>query len=127
MSNKPIDPKVNHEAYRLGQKDGEIKFGHLNVDGQIYSVMLRNMHPDGDMTSPHYISMIETGEDDWQKNSTVCRSTGQFAVMCGDHAKKGNPSCFIKAEAGDVVIMAPHGKIRMNANKIVFIIYKLQA
>ena len=39
MSNKPIDPKVNHEAYRLGQKDGEIKFGHLNVDGQIYSAV----------------------------------------------------------------------------------------
>ena len=29
---------INYEAYRLGTKDGEIKFGHLSDDGQIYSV-----------------------------------------------------------------------------------------
>ena len=109
---------INYEAYRLGTKDGEVKFGHLSVDGQIYSVMLRNMQPSGDINSKHYIAMIQTGEEDWQKNSTVCRSSGQFAIQAGDTAKKGNPSVWIKAEGGDIDLIAPHGKIRMNAQDV---------
>lgn len=109
---------INYETYRLGTKDGELKFGHLSVDGQIYSVMLRNMQPDGDTNAKHYIAMIQTGEEDWQKNSTVCRSSGQFAVQAGDTSLKGNPAIWLNAESGDIDLIAHHGKIRLNAKDV---------
>ena len=83
-----MSSKINYEAYRLGTKDGEIKFGHLSENQQIYSVYLNNYMTD----SPHYIAMVQTGETDWQRDSTLCRSAGSFAVIAGDRAKDGTPS-----------------------------------
>ena len=52
-----MSAKINYEAYRLGTKDGEIKFGHLSTNQQIYSVYLNNYMTD----APHYIAMVQTG------------------------------------------------------------------
>ena len=45
----------------------------------------------------------------------IIRST---VIQAGDTVKKGNPSVWIKAEGGDIDLIAPHGKIRMNAQDV---------
>ena len=106
--------KINYEAYRLGTKDGEIKFGHLSTNQQIYSVYLNNYMTD----APHYIAMVQTGELDWQRDSTLCRSAGSFAVIAGDRAKDGTPSIDLTANSGDIILSAPSGRIKLQAKDI---------
>ena len=102
------------KLYRLGTKDGEIKFGHLSENQQIYSVYLNNYMTD----SPHYIAMVQTGETDWQRDSTLCRSAGSFAVIAGDRAKDGTPSIDLTANSGDIILSAPNGRIKLCAKDI---------
>lgn len=109
-----MSEKINYEAYRLGTKDGEIKFGHISGNEQIYSVYLNNYMTD----SPHYIAMVQTGEMDWQRDSTLCRSSGSFAVIAGDRAKDGTPSIDLTANSGDIILKAPNGRIRLSAKDI---------
>ena len=109
-----MSEKINYEAYRLGTKDGEIKFGHISHNQQIYSVYLNNYLTDAN----HYIAMVQTGEFDWQKDSTLCRSKGSFAVIAGDNAKDGTPSIDLTANSGDITISAPHGRIKLMAKDI---------
>ncbi len=109
-----MSEKINYEAYRLGTKDGEIKFGHISHNQQIYSVYLNNYLSD----AKHYIAMVQTGEDDWQKDSTLCRSEGSFAVIAGDNAKDGTPSIKLDANSGDIILQADHGRIKLIAKDI---------
>jgi len=106
--------QTNYEAYRLGTKDGEIKFGHLSEDGQVYSCYLNNYFTD----QQHYIAMVQTGQSDWQANSTLCRSTGSFTVKAGDAAKEGTPGIDLTAESGDIIINAKNGRIKLIADNI---------
>jgi len=109
-----MSAKINYESYRLGTKDGEIKFGHLSTNQQIYSVYLNNYMTD----APHYIAMVQTGELDWQRDSTLCRSAGSFAVIAGDRAKDGTPSIDLTANSGDIILSAPSGRIKLQAKDI---------
>lgn len=109
-----MSAKINYENYRLGTKDGEIKFGHLSADQQIYSVYLNNYMND----SHHYIAMVQTGETDWQRDSTLCRSEGSFSVIAGDRAKDGTLSIDLTANSGDIVLSAPNGRIKLCAKDI---------
>ena len=109
-----MSAKINYENYRLGTKDGEIKFGHLSADQQIYSVYLNNYMND----SHHYIAMVQTGETDWQRDSTLCRSAGSFSVIAGDRAKDGTLSIDLTANSGDIVLSAPNGRIKLCAKDI---------
>ena len=109
-----MSAKIDYESYRLGTKDGEIKFGHLSADQQIYSVYLNNYMND----SHHYIAMIQTGETDWQRDSTLCRSAGSFSVIAGDRAKDGTLSIDLTANSGDILLSAPNGRIKLCAKDI---------
>ncbi len=109
-----MSAKIDYESYRLGTKDGEIKFGHLSADQQIYSVYLNNYMND----SHHYIAMVQTGETDWQRDSTLCRSAGSFSVIAGDRAKDGTLSIDLTANSGDIVLSAPNGRIKLCAKDI---------
>ena len=106
--------KINYEEYRLGTKDGEIKFGHISNNQQIYSVYLNNYLSD----AKHYIAMVQTGEGDWQRDSPLCRSAGSFAVIAGDRAKNGTPSIDLTANTGDIILKAENGRIRLMAKDI---------
>ena len=106
--------KENPEQYRLGTEDGEIKFGHISNNQQEYSVYLNNYFSD----AKHYIAMVKTGEEDWQRDSTLCRSEGSFAVIAGDRAKNGTPSIDLTAESGDIVLTALKGRIKLQAKDI---------
>ena len=109
-----MSEKINYEAYRLGTKDGEIKFGHISHNQQIYSVYLNNYLSD----AKHYIAMVQTGQSDWQANSTICRSTGSFTVKAGDAAKADTPAIDMTAESGDIIINAKNGRIKLIADNI---------
>jgi hypothetical protein len=109
-----MSSKINYESYRLGTKDGEIKFGHLSENQQIYSVYLNNYMTD----SPHYIAMVQTGELDWQRDSTLCRSAGSFSVVAGDRAKDGTPAIKLDANSGDIILQADSGRIKLIAKDI---------
>ena len=68
--------------------------------------------------APHYIAMVQTGELDWQRDSTLCRSAGSFAVIAGDRAKDGTPSIDLTANSGDIILSAPSGRIKLQAKDI---------
>ena len=106
--------KINYETYRLGTEDGEIKFGHISNNQQEYSVYLNNYFSD----AKHYIAMVKTGEFDWQRDSTLCRSEGSFAVIAGDRAKDGTLAIDLTANSGDIVLTAKHGRIKLQAKDI---------
>lgn len=99
--------KINYEQYRLGTKDGEIKFGHLTADQQIDSVLIRNFK-----NYKHYIEMCSTGKDH-RKNGTIIRSTGSTQIRAGDDVSKNIPGVYIEAVSGDLILRAPSGKVRI--------------
>ena len=106
--------KINYGTYRLGTEDGEIKFGHITENQQVYSVYLHNYLS----KAKHYIALSQTGEADWQKDSTLCRSEGSFSVIAGDNAKAGTLAIDLTARSGDIVLSAPRGTIRLQAKNI---------
>jgi hypothetical protein len=101
----------NYNTCDYGTNDGDIKFGHIHEDGEISSVMLRGK------TSEHYISLEQTGKPH-RKSGTICRSRGSFQVKAGDDVKPKTPGIYLEASSGDIVIVAPSGRIRMIAENI---------
>jgi hypothetical protein len=101
----------NYNTCDYGTNDGDIKFGHIHEDGQISSVMLRGKSPE------HYISLEQTGKPH-RKNGTICRSRGAFQIKAGDDVKPKTPGVYLEASSGDIVIVAPSGRIRMIAENI---------
>lgn len=99
----------NYNTLRYGNKDGELKFGHIHQDNTLSAAMLRS-----GSESLHYITLDATGED-FRKNGTICRSKGSFQVKAGDDVKSGNPGVFIDAGNGDLVLRAPNGRVRIEA------------
>ena len=71
----------------------------------------------------HYISMDSTGNE-VRKHGTICRSPGSFQVKAGDNAKvtddnKNNDAGItMDAVSGDIILRAPQGKIRIEAQDI---------
>ena len=105
----------NENPYRVNKTSdgGEIKFGHLTPDNEISAVMIRDGHePHGE----HYITLDRTGAPH-RKYGTICRSTGAFQVKSGDNSNSDEPGVYIHAVNGDIIIKAPSGKIRMEAEK----------
>jgi len=98
---------INYEQYRLGTKDGEVKFGHLTDDNQIGAVLIRNFQ-----SYKHYIEMCRTGEP-FRKNGTIIRSTGSTQIKAGDDVPKGQWGVYVEAVSGDLVLRAPSGKVRI--------------
>ena len=112
MTTKP----ENYDTIRYGNKDGEIKFGHITENNEIDSFIVRSGYE-----SNHYIEMCSTG-DAHRKNGTVCRSTGTFHVKAGDNVKTGgkeeNCGIFFESVDGDLWLGAPNGKVKIFARDI---------
>ena len=108
-----MSQKENPYRKSKSTSDGEIKFGHLTADNEISAVLIRdNYEPEG----KHYISLDRTG-DAHRAHGTICRSTGSFQVKAGDNSNSDEPGVYIHAVNGDIIIKAPSGKIRMEAEK----------
>ena len=94
-----------------GTNDADIKFGHIHEDGNISSAFIRGKSPE------HYISLEQTGKPH-RKSGTICRSRGSFQVKAGDDVPQGIPGIYLEASSGDIIIVAPSGRIRMIAENI---------
>jgi len=99
--------KINYDSYKLGTKDGELRFGSITAGNEIDSVLIRNT-----MNYRHYIEMCRTGED-FRKDGTILRSPGSCVIRSGDNVGKSIPGVYIEAVSGDLILRAPSGKVRI--------------
>ena len=113
-----MSQRKNYHTVRYGTRDGELQFGHIHKDNNESAVMLRSGHD-----FIHYISMDHTGNE-VRKHGTICRSPGSFQVKAGDNAKvtddnKNNDAGItMDAVSGDIILRAPRGKIKIQAQDI---------
>lgn len=103
--------KQNYHTIRYGNKDGELKFGHINDNNQLDAFIVRS-----GVDPNHYIEMCSTGEPHL-KNGTICRSTGSFQVKAGDNVPKDQPGVYIDSQNGDLVLIS-RGRIRIEAKNV---------
>jgi hypothetical protein len=102
--------KENFHTIRYGNKDGELKFGHLHNDEVKSAFMVRSG------SDPlHYITLESDGTREGQ---TINRCTSTFQVKCGDTVKGDAPAFIVEALSGDIILMAKNGNIRMEAQNI---------
>jgi hypothetical protein len=108
----------NSNTIRYGNKDGEIKFGHIHDDNEISAVMIRS-----GSDPKHYITLDATGNTQTgRKGGIINRCTGSYQVKCGDNVKSGSTdgsfAFYVECENGDVVFKAPRGRIKFEAENI---------
>jgi hypothetical protein len=104
--------KKNYHTIRYGNKDGELKFGHIHDDENISAFMVRSGY-----NSLHYITMDATGDSD-RKNSTINRSPGPYEIKAGDDVKEDAKAIYIEAVNGDIVLSALNGRVSIQAKNI---------
>jgi hypothetical protein len=100
----------NFHTIRYGNKDGELKFGHLHND-EVKSAFLVRSGSD----PLHYITLESDGNREGQ---TINRCTSTFQVKCGDTVKGDAPAFIVEALNGDIILMAKNGNIRMEAQNV---------
>ncbi len=104
----------NFHTIRYGNKDGELKFGHVHSDQQMSSFLIRSGHDDR-----HLMTMDCTGsKPEGRKGGTLNSCPGSFQIKCGDDVDDNIPALFIEAVNGDIVLKASRGRIRMEAENI---------
>ena len=122
--------KENFHPYYIGTEHGRLSFGHVRDSNEISACMLQS-GPDG---GRHYIVMEETGDAKiGTKGSTKSYCPGTFTVKSGKDIdnypidpKTGKPSLepsnipaiWYEAENGDIIIKAPRGRIKLEAESI---------
>ena len=109
----------NYNTIRYGNKDGELKFGHIHNDGEIAAFMVRS----GSDTR-HYMSMDATGNEG-RKGGTINRCPGSYQIKCGDDVtsdpEHGIPAFFVECKNGDIIFSATRGRIKFQAENIEFL------
>jgi hypothetical protein len=103
--------RENYHTIRYGNKDGEIKFGHIDDRNNLFSFLARS-----GAHSKHYIAFSSTGEPHL-KYGTVCRSPGSFQIKAGDNVPSGLPGIYFESVSGDIVIKA-NGRVRIEGENI---------
>lgn len=110
-----MSERVNYHANRIGNDQGELRFGHVHDDNNLAGVLLRT----GEDGGRHYMQMDATGDvDQGRRGSTINVCPGTYAVKSGKDVAKETPAIYYYAENGDIVIGAPNGRIRIFAQNI---------
>ena len=117
--------KENLHPYSAGTEHGTISFGKVNTESNEISACLLESGPDG---GRHYIVMEETGSaDEGTKGSTKSFCPGTFTVKSGKDIvnypegkdePRNIPAIWYEAENGDIIIKAPRGRIKLEAESI---------
>ena len=117
--------KENLHPYFVGTKHGRLSFGQVRDANEISACMLQS-GPDG---GRHYITLDETGDkENGMRGSTKSFCPGTLTVKTGKDIqnytspslKPNNiPAIWCEAENGDIIIKAPHGKIRLEAEDVI--------
>jgi len=109
----------NYHTVRYGNKDGELKFGHIHNDNEISAFMVRS----GSDTR-HYMTMDATGNEGRQ-GGTINRCPGTYQIKCGDDVtsdpEDGIPAFYVECVNGDIIFSATRGRIKFQAENIEFI------
>jgi len=111
----------NYQAIRYGNKDAEIKFGHIHDDNEISSFSIRS----GSDTR-HYMTMDATGSaEQGRKGGTINRCPGSYQIKCGDDVRSGStdgmPAFYVECVNGDIIFSATRGRIKFQAENIEFL------
>jgi hypothetical protein len=116
--------KENFHPYYIGTEHGRLSFGHVRDSNEISACMLQS-GPDG---GRHYIVMEETGSaEEGTKGSTKSYCPGTFTVKSGkdivnypddEDEPRNIPAIWYEAENGDIIIKAPRGRIKLEAESI---------
>ena len=116
--------KENFHPYYIGTEHGRLSFGHIRDSNEISACMLQS-GPDG---GRHYIVMEETGSaEEGTKGSTKSFCPGTFTVKSGKDIvnypegkdePRNIPAIWYEAENGDIIIKAPRGRIKLEAESI---------
>ena len=103
----------DYYVIRYGNRNGEIKFGHIWPDNNQSAVLLRN-----GKNTKHYISLDSKGEQH-RKDGTILRSPGAFQVQAGDNCtNKDEPGVFIDAKSGNLVLNALNGNVEIRGRNV---------
>ena len=119
-----MSQEINYHQQFLGNDHGEISFGSYRAANELAAFMAVNKHDAG----RHYICMQETGNRNVGiRGSTKIYCPGTFEVRTGKDIKNysknsNNPenqqAIFYEAENGDILLSAPRGKIKLQAEAI---------
>jgi hypothetical protein len=111
----------NYQTIRYGNKDAEIKFGHIHDDNEISSFSIRS-----GSDPRHYMSMEATGNvEQGRKGGTINRCPGTYQIKCGDDVRSGSvdgmPAFYVECKNGDIIFSATRGRIKFQAENIEFL------
>ena len=116
--------KESFHPYFVGTEHGRLSFGTIRKNNEISACMLQS-GPDG---GRHYIVMEETGSaEEGTKGSTKSYCPGTFTVKSGkdivnypddEDEPRNIPAIWYEAENGDIIIKAPRGRIKLEAESI---------
>ena len=116
--------KESFHPYFVGTEHGRLSFGTIRKNNEISACMLQS-GPDG---GRHYIVMEETGSaEEGTKGSTKSFCPGTFTVKSGKDIvnypegkdePRNIPAIWYEAENGDIIIKAPRGRIKLEAESI---------
>jgi len=95
------------DSIRQGNSRGEIKFGHIDKNGVISGVMIRNGEPS--LPNEHFMQFNSSGK---LKGGTTNVCPGVYQIYCGD-APVNDVAFVLQAEDGDIIIGAPGGRVRI--------------
>ena len=119
-----MSKKENFHPYYIGTEHGRLSFCHVRDSNEISACMLQS-GPDG---GRHYIVMEETGSaEEGTKGSTKSFCPGTFTVKSGKDIvnypegkdePRNIPAIWYEAENGDIIIKAPRGRIKLEAESI---------
>ena len=117
--------KENFHPYMIGTEHGRLSFGQIRKSNEISACMLQS-GPDG---GRHYITMDSTGDkENGMKGSTKSFCPGTLTIKAGKDIENYTPpklepnnitGIWCEAENGDIIIKAPHGKIRLEAEDVI--------
>lgn len=102
----------NFHTIRYGNKNGELRFGHIHNDDNISAFMVRSGYD-----ARHYLSMEGTG-DNGRQGGTISHGPGAFQIKYGYDVKDGNPAIYIEAVNGNIILNADNGDIQLQARNI---------
>ena len=100
----------NYHTIRYGNKDGELKFGHIHEDEVTSAFIVRS-----GSDYRHYMSMdVDGNRAGW----TLNRCPGVYGIKCGDSENPESISMYIEAVKGDIVLKASDGNVRIEGNNV---------
>lgn len=104
-------PRI-HNPVELGNDFGHLKCGHILPNNTYAGVLLRN----GDPAKPseHYMMYMSSGK---MNGGTINRCPGVYQIHCGE-TPVNDTSFVLRAASGDIVLQAPLGRVRIEAQNI---------